>query len=322
MSTKQQSFDTILQMMNALPDEQSAIDHFTAIRWKNGAFCPLCKSADASRIGRVNRIVSTAENKVAIPTNVHKCYVCRKRFSIKVGTIFEDSKIPLRSWMLAIWLITSHKKGIASTQLAKDLGVTQKTAWFMTHRLRYAIKTQSFNRPLAGEVEADETFIGGKEKNKHAWQRTGGKQGGAGKIAVLGMLERGGELRTGVTPNLSARAVQTVIRDNVAGGTALMTDEHGAFVGLGDAYNHHRVNHSKGEYVRHYILHTNGIESVWALFKRQINGTHHWLSRKHINAYLGEMTWRFNLREMGEGDRVNALLAQTAGRLTYKMLKA
>jgi transposase-like protein len=322
MSTKQQSFDTILQMMNALPDEQAAIDHFTAIRWKNGAFCPLCKSADASRIGRMNRIVGTGENKVAVPTNVHKCYVCRKRFSIKVGTIFEDSKIPLRTWMLAIWYITSHKKGIASTQLAKDLGVTQKTAWFMTHRLRYAIKTQSFNRPLAGEVEADETFIGGKEKNKHAWQRTGGKQGGAGKIAVLGMLERGGELRTGVTPNLSARAVQTVIRDNVAGGTALMTDEHGAFVGLGDAYNHHRVNHSKGEYVRHYILHTNGIESVWALFKRQINGTHHWLSRKHINAYLGEMTWRFNLREMGEGDRVNALLAQTAGRLTYKMLKA
>jgi transposase-like protein len=322
MSTKQQSFDTILQMMNALPDEQAAIDHFTAIRWKNGAFCPLCKSADASRIGRMNKIVGTGENKITIPTNVHKCYVCRKRFSIKVGTIFEDSKIPLRSWMLAIWLITSHKKGIASTQLAKDLGVTQKTAWFMTHRLRYAIKTQSFNRPLAGEVEADETFIGGKEKNKHAWQRTGGKQGGAGKIAVLGMLERGGELRTGVTPNLSARAVQTVIRDNVATGAALMTDEHGAFVGLNDAYNHHRVNHSAGEYVRHYVLHTNGIESVWALFKRQIVGTHHFLSRKHINAYLGEMTWRFNLREMGEGDRVNALLAQTAGRLTYKALIA
>ena len=307
MSTKQQSFDTILQMMAALPDEQSAIDHFTAIRWKNGAFCPHCKST---------RVYHFSDDRT------HKCGDCRKRFSIKVGTIFEDSKIPLRSWMLAIWLITSHKKGIASTQLAKDLGVTQKTAWFMTHRLRFAIKTQSFNRPLSGEVEADETFIGGKEKNKHAWQRTGGKQGGAGKIAVLGMLERGGELRTGVTPNLSARAVQTVIRDNVAGGTALMTDEHGAFVGLNDAYNHHRVNHSKGEYVRHYILHTNGIESVWALFKRQINGTHHWLSRKHINAYLGEMTWRFNLREIGEGDRVNALLAQTAGRLTYKMLKA
>lgn len=301
------SFDTLIQIMSAFPDEQTAIDHFTAIRWKNGAFCPLCNSV---------RVYHFSDKRT------HKCGDCRKRFSIKVGTIFEDSKIELRKWFIAIWLITSHKKGIASTQLAKDIGVTQKTAWFMTHRLRYAIKTQSFNRPLASEVEADETFIGGKEKNKHAWQRTGGKQGGAGKAAVLGILERGGELRTGTTPNLSARNVQTVIRDNVAPGAALMTDEHGAFVGLSDAYNHHRVNHSAGEYVRHYCLHTNGIESVWALFKRQIVGTHHYLSRKHLNAYLGEMTWRFNLREMGEGNRVNALLAQTAGRLTYKALTA
>lgn len=116
--------------------------------------------------------------------------------------------------------------------------------------------------------------------------------------------------------------MQTVIRDNVAKGASVMTDEHGSFVGLQGDYNHHRVNHSAGEYVRHYVLHTNGIESVWALFKRQIIGTHHWLSPKHINRYLSEMTWRFNLREMDEGDRVNALLAQSAGRLTYKALKA
>lgn len=290
MSRKTQAFDTLFQLMAAFPDEQSAIDHFTAIRWKNGAFCPLCNST---------RVYHFSDKRT------HKCGDCRKRFSIKVGTIFEDSKIEMRKWMMAIWLITSHKKGIASTQLAKDLGVTQKSAWFMTHRLRHAIKTQSFNRPLAGEIEADETFIGGK-----------------GKSAVLGMLERGGELRTGTTPSLSARNVQTVIRDNVKPGAALMTDEHGSFVGLGNTYNHHRVNHSAGEYVRNYCLHTNGIESVWVLFKRQIVGTHHFLSPKHWNAYLGEMTWRFNLREVGEGDRVNALLAQTAGRLTYKALIA
>ena len=164
--------------------------------------------------------------------------------------------------------------------------------------------------------------MGGKEKNKHGWQRTGGKQGGAGKIAVLGMLERGGELRTGVTPNLTKRTVQHVIRENVAPGAAVMTDEHAAFTGLQGDYTHHRVNHSAGEYVRHYLLHTNGIESVWALFKRQIIGTHHWLSLKHLPRYLQEMTWRFNLREMNEGDRVNALLAQAAGRLTYKALIA
>src|SRR5947207_11061000 len=198
---QKQHFTMLLQLMAALPDEQAAIEHFTSIRWKNGAFCPYADCGSTK--------IYHFSNKRS-----HKCGTCRRRFSIKVGTIFEDSKIPLRHWMMAIWLITSHKKGIASTQLAKDIGVTQKTAWFMTHRLRFAIKTQSFNRPLAGEVEADEMFVGGKERNKHAWQRTGGKQGGKGKVAVLGLLEREGELRTGTTPSLSARDVQTVIRDN------------------------------------------------------------------------------------------------------------
>jgi len=302
-----QSFNSLIQMMEAIPDEQTAINHIRAIRWKNGAFCPHCGSV---------RVYHFKDERT------HKCGDCRKRFSIRVGTIFEDSKLPLRKWMLAIWMITSHKKGIASTQLAKDIGITQKSAWFVTQRLREAARTQSFNRPLRDDVESDETFIGGKEKNKHRSKRTGGKQGGKGKIAVLGMLERGGELRTMVTPSLRAGDVQGAIRANVEKGSGLYTDEHPSFTGLRKDFDHLRVNHSAGEYVRSMIVHTNGIEGVWALFKRQIVGTHHYLSPKHISRYLGEMTWRFNLRELDEGDRVNALIAQTAGRLTYKELIA
>jgi len=254
---KKQQFQSLIQMMNALPDEQAAIDHFTAIRWKQGAFCPHCGSVKVYHFSDKRR---------------HKCGDCRKRFSIKVGTILEDSKIGLREWMLAIWLITSHKKGIASTQLAKDIGVTQKTAWFMLHRLRYAAQTKSFNRPLDGEIEADETFIGGKEKNKHASKRTGGKQGGKGKSIVLGLLKRDGDLITGTLPNLRAKNVQGAIKSVVAPGSVLLTDEYVGFNGLSEQFIYHRVNHSAGEYVRHYCIHTNGIESVWALFKRQIIG--------------------------------------------------
>ncbi len=282
-------FDTLFEMIEAFPDEQSAIDHLREIRWKDGVYCPHCGS---------DKIYYFSDNKN------HKCGDCRKRFSIKVGSIFEDSKLPLRKWFMAIWLITSHKKGISSVQLAKDIGVTQKSAWFMLHRLRHAAQAKSFTRPLTDEVEADETYTGSKEKNKHASKRKGCMQGGTGKAAVLGILERGGELRTMETPNLRAKTVHDAIRQNVQAGTSIMTDQHGAFIGLDGYHFHHRVNHGKGEYIRHFIPHTNGIESVWALFKRKITGTHHWLSRKHLNRYLAEMTWRFNRRSMDKGERV------------------
>lgn len=157
---------SLYDFFEQFPDEQSAIDHFRAIRWKAGAFCPHCEH---------DKIYHFSDNRT------HKCGACRKRFSIKVGTIFEDTKIPLRKCFAAIWLITSHKKGIASTQLAKDIKVTQKTAWFMLHRLRHAAKTKSFNKPLKCEVELDETYIGGKEANKPKSKRKKGQQDGRGR---------------------------------------------------------------------------------------------------------------------------------------------
>lgn len=298
-SSRKQPFETLIQMVSAFPDEQTAIKHFAAIRWKDGAFCPNCGST---------KVYHFSDRRT------HKCGDCRKRFSIKVGTIFEDSKIGLRQWMMAIWLITSHKEGIASTQLAKDIGVTQKTAWFMLHRLRYAAQTKSFNRPLESEVEADETFVGGKERNKYRSQRTGGKQGGAGKVSVRGIFERGGELVTRTMRDLRAVNIQGAIASVVTPRANIMTDEH---VGLEGRY-HHTMNQSAGQYYNH----TNGTESVWSLFKRQIVGTHHCPSPKHLSRYFGEVTWRFDLRSIGEGDRVSALLDQASGRLTYKELIA
>ena len=217
-------------------------------------------------------------------------------------------------------MITSHKKGIASTQLAKDLKITQKSAWFVLHRLRYAAKTKSFNRPLSGAVELDETVFGGKETNKHKNKRTKGAMGTAGKTIVFGMLERSGEVRAKVIKDVKARTVRGAVFDNVADKTVLLTDEHVSYKSLDyGPYQRFSINHSAGEYGRGPV-HINGIEGVWSLFKRQVYGIHHHISAKHTDAYLDEMCYRYSRREMDECERVNDLLSQIEGRLTYKAL--
>lgn len=302
-----QNFDSLFDLFDAFPDEQTCLDHLRAIRWRDGEFCPYCGGT---------RIYHFSDRKN------FKCGDCRARFSVKVGTIFGDTKLPLRKWFAAIWMITNHPKGIASTTLAKDLKITQKSAWFVLHRLRHAARTKSFNAPLKGTVEGDTHFVGGKEKNKHQSKRKPGSQGGANKEMLLGIVEREGELRATHITDRTARTLKGAVYNNVAPGSTIMTDEDRAFAGLGRDYWHHTVNHSKGEYVRHQTIHTNTIESVWALLRRQIVGIHHWVSPKHLNRYVDEMTWRFNRRDMSTENRMNDLFACVEGRLMYKELIA
>lgn len=299
-----QHFNSLFDLMKAFPDEQACIDHLRSIRWAKGEFCPHCGYDKLYEFG---------------DKRTFKCAACRQRFSIKVGTIFEDSKLPLQKWFMAIWLITNHPKGIASTTLAKDLDITQKSAWFVLHRLRHAARTKSFNAPLKGEVEVDETYVGGKSKNRHG-RRSGIGGGHRQKTPVVGARQRKGKIVARVLPIASQAALQTFIHDTVSKKAELLaTDAHPAYATLEGYPQHQIVNHNKGEY-RKGNAHTNSIESVWALLKRQIVGIHHWVSPKHLNRYVDEMAWRLNRRELTVTERMNALFLCVEGRLTYKAL--
>jgi transposase-like protein len=297
---------TLLQAVRYFSDEDVCRDFLAGLRWPNGVQCIRC---DSDRVG----FLATR--------SLWRCKECRKEFSVKKGTIFEDSPIPLSKWLPAIWLYSAGKKGRSSHQLARDLGVTQKTAWFISHRIRLAMDTDSFNTPLSGDVEADETFIGGKARNMHQSVRarkiTG--TGGAGKVAVMGLLERHGEVRARVVPTRHKPVLQGEIRRHVALGSTVYTDELKSYEGLDADYIHEVINHAEN-YVRGHI-HTNGIENFWSLFKRVIYGTHHSVEPFHLDRYLGETVQRFNTRELRDDVRFTQTAGRVIGRrITYKEL--
>jgi transposase-like protein/IS1 family transposase len=298
-------FKTLSDLMIAFRDPQTAIDHFKAIRWADGVVCPYCDHDKAYDLSEKNK---------------YKCADCSRKFSVLVGTIFENTKLPLRVWFGAIWLITNHPKGIASTTLAKDLGITQKSAWFVLHRLRHAARTRSFNKPpMSGKVEIDETYVGGKAINRHK-SRSGTKGGVSDKTPVIGAVERDGEVIAKVLPVANKTNMHEFVKAVVdPQAEMLATDAHPVYQRLEGYPQHQIVNHQQGEFKRGEA-HTNSIESVWALLKRQIVGTHHWVSPKHLEKYVQEMTWRLNRRSMTPADRMNDLFESVAGALPYKVL--
>jgi transposase-like protein/IS1 family transposase len=303
VKVKVKSFKTLADLCNTFSDNQVTLDHFKSIRWQNGQFCPHC-----------------GHDKIyTLKNNRYKCAQCRLPFSILVGTIFENTKLPLRVWFGAIWLLTNHPKGVASTTLARDLGITQKSAWFVLHRLRYAARTKSFNKPLTGIVEVDETYVGGKDKNRH-WNKKKGHHDN--KTPIMGAVQRTGDVVARVLKSVDGSSVARFVKEAVSNKVSLLaTDSWPGYIDLPADYPHASVDHSKHQYVVGAV-HTNTIESVWALLKRQILGTHHWVSPKHLQQYVNEMAWRMNRRAMTTEERVNALFSAVEGRLTYKALIA
>lgn len=298
--------------------------HLESIRWPKGAVCPHC--------GSVSKNHYKLEGKTTRP-GLYKCKDCLEPFTVTVGTVFERSKIPLNKWVLCAHLMAASKKGYSSHQMHRTLGVTYKTAWFMEHRLREAMKTSggAFNSG-GGTVEADETYVGGKERNKHRNKRDKSHIGGVGKQCVFSLVERGGNVRSFHLPSVNANNLRPILQSqlNVAK-TRLMTDGEGQYRILAPMFaNHEAVNHGVGEYVRG-DAHTNTVEGYFSIFKRGVIGTFHHVSAEHLQRYATEFDFRYNHREtrakvdgkwiktgFNDAERAAALLKNIGGkRLTY-----
>lgn len=298
---------TLQKAMALFADPDRCFDFAMSMRWPDGKItCPRCGSTEHS-------FISTRR--------LWHCKGCKKQFTMKVGTIFEDSPLGMDKWMLALWLIVNCKNGISSCEVARDLGVTQKSAWFMMHRLRLAMQTGSFQK-MSGEIEIDETFVGGKARNMHLSKRrvkitgTGFKD----KIAVLGFLRRGGEIRAEIVSSTKRKALVPHIERHVEEGSAVYTDALRSYEGLDAKYGHEVIDHAVA-YVRGHV-HTNGLENFWSLLKRTIRGTYVSVEPFHLDRYLDEQMFRFNNRlDKNDGERFMDAMRQVAGhRLTFNQL--
>jgi len=306
LTKMQTQFKTLTQLLDFFKDEETCKKYYEFQRWGGNVACPHCGSL---KVYRTNRGFKCGEKE------------CYKKFSLTVGTIFENSKIPLRTWFAAMYLCTTSKKGISSVQLSEQLGITQKTAWFVLSRIRTMLADNS-NEPLTGEVEVDETYVGGKDYFKHKSKKSKGT-GMVEKSPMVGFKQRDGKIVLRVVDKGAANTatIAPLVRQHVCTSAILITDGFGAYRAVGKEYKAHEiVNHTAGEYVRGKF-HTNNMEGFWAIMKRGIYGIYHSVSHKHLHRYCNEFSYRYNTREVSAVERFQASLQKVSDtRITYKGL--
>jgi transposase-like protein len=294
------------QLFKMFPDAESARVYLESRRWPQGPRCPVCGLTDRITVRK---------------GGYYRCGQCKEDFTVRTGTIFERSHVPLHKWIYAMYLLVTARKGISSLQLSKQIGITQKSAWFVLGRLREALGSDL--KVLQGIVEVDETYIGGKEAAKHERKKLKAGRGAVGKVGVLGMRERGGRTVAMPVEDVDTANLHRAIHKHIEVGSMIHSDEHAAYRGLGGLFfGRETVNHSAGEYSRNGV-HTNGIESVWAVLKRGVHGVYHQVSRKHLGRYVNEFAFRLN-----EGNvrtqtlaRLDAMIVLAGNRrITYKQL--
>jgi len=288
---------SILELTRMFPNEQTAMQWFENVRWGDRRCCSHCNSEATMQTG----------GNTPMP---YRCKDCRKFFSVKTGTIMEKSKVSYQKWAFGIYLISTSLKGIASLKLHRDLDMTQTTAWRLSHKIREGFIANGIK--LEGIIEVDETYIGGKEKNKHRTKKLNSGRGAVGKLAVVGLKKRGGKIKAMPSINIDKEALQGLIHEHVETGSTVYTDDHRSYIGL-KGYKHSSVKHSAREYVRRQA-HTNGIESFWSLLKRGYHGTHHHMSHKHLHRYVNEFAGRHNVRGVDTIAQMAALVKGFEGK--------